>query len=136
VAVPAANDKGGEGYKTYVFGEDARRTIDQRIQDHPNGRLFPEVKSATQAYHYFERLYKSSKKLDDVVAMGAFNHTFRHTFACNRVEQGMSIHDLMKFMGHHDVKVTMVYAKHSEDAIWRAIRQCEPESSPRPRMAV
>ena len=63
--------------------------------------------------------------MTDVVAIGAYNHAWRHTFAVRRVEDGMAIHVLQKLMGHHDIRITQRYAKVSDHAMMEAIAEVE-----------
>lgn len=48
-----------------------------------------------------------------------FLHKFRHTFATEHLRHGVDIRTLQTWMGHRDIKSTMVYLKgvHSKDAL-------------------
>jgi integrase/recombinase XerD len=41
-----------------------------------------------------------------------FLHKFRHTFATNQLEEGVSIRTLQEWLGHSDLESTMVYLKY------------------------
>lgn len=43
-----------------------------------------------------------------------FLHKFRHTFATNQLEEGISIRRLQEWLGHSDIESTMVYLKYVE----------------------
>ena len=46
-------------------------------------------------------------------------HAFRHTFATEHLRHGIDIRTLQSWMGHRDIKSTMVYLKgvQSKDAL-------------------
>ena len=48
-----------------------------------------------------------------------FLHKFRHTFATEHLRHGIDIRTLQSWMGHRDIKSTMVYLKgvQSKDAL-------------------
>ena len=48
-----------------------------------------------------------------------FLHKFRHTFATEHLRHGVDIRTLQSWMGHRDIKSTMVYLKgvQSKDAL-------------------
>jgi site-specific recombinase XerD len=48
-------------------------------------------------------------------------HKFRHTFATQHLRDGIDIRTLQSWMGHRDIKSTMVYLKgiQSRDALAR-----------------
>jgi len=48
-----------------------------------------------------------------------FLHKFRHTFATEHLRHGVDIRTLQTWMGHRDIKSTMVYLKgvQSKDAL-------------------
>jgi integrase len=41
-----------------------------------------------------------------------FLHKFRHTFATNSLEEGVSIRTLQEWLGHSDLASTMIYLKY------------------------
>lgn len=51
--------------------------------------------------------------------MNFFLHKFRHTFATEHLRHGVDIRTLQGWMGHRDIKSTMVYLKgvQSKDAV-------------------
>jgi site-specific recombinase XerD len=50
--------------------------------------------------------------------MNFFLHKFRHTFATNHLRDGVDIRTVQAWLGHRDIKSTMVYLKgiRSKDA--------------------
>ena len=36
-------------------------------------------------------------------------HSLRHAYATHQIEHGLPIHQLQKFLGHSDIKITMRY---------------------------
>ncbi len=124
VRIPKRWDKGKTGYMTYLFSDEAKAIIARRLEYHNEGRVFPDINSTTQVYHYLDRFYRSHK-LAHIADMGSCNHAWRHTFATNRVEEGLSIEVLQQFMGHHSVKITQRYAKVSNDALHAAVAMIE-----------
>ena len=123
VDVPQAHDKGGKGYRTYVFLKDVpaiREILEWRMKENPTGRLFGEIASDSRPYHYFAEYYLRHK-MADIHELAHYNHIFRHSFAVRRVENGMAVHILQKFLGHHDIKITQIYATPSEDALGEAV---------------
>jgi len=50
--------------------------------------------------------------------MNFFLHKFRHTFATNHLRDGVDIRTVQSWLGHRDIKSTMVYLKgiRSKDA--------------------
>jgi integrase len=124
IRIPRKWDKGGKGYATYAFGEKAKKVIDRRRREHPEGSIFPEIGSTGTSWHYFDPFYHRHG-LTDIVEIGAYNHAWRHTFAVRRVEDCMPIHVLQKFMGHHDIRITQRYAKVSDHAMREAIAEVE-----------
>ena len=125
IRIPRSRDKGGKGYTTHAFGAEAKAIIDRRCQEHPDGSIFPEIKSDGSSYHYLAEFYRRHEDLQDIIEIGAYNHAWRHTFAVRRVEDGMAIPVLQKFMGHGGIKMTMRYAKVSDHAMMEAIEAIE-----------
>jgi integrase/recombinase XerD len=53
--------------------------------------------------------------------MNFFLHKFRHTFATNHLRDGLDIRTVQAWLGHRDIKSTMVYLKgiRSKDAAYK-----------------
>ena len=122
--IPKRWDKAKTGYTTHVFGSEAKDIIAQRIAAHPTGRIFPEVTTG-RSWHFFDEFYSRYGGYEDIIAIGSYNHTFRHTFAVRNVEAGMPIPILQKLLGHRNIRTTMIYAKVSDVAMTNAIREIE-----------
>ena len=127
IKIPKRFDKGKSGYTTYLFGDGARNIVNRRFDHFKEGKVFPEIAGTTQVYHYLGRFYlnKRHKIPVEIAEMGAYNHAWRHTFATNRVEDGVSIAVLKDLMGHHDIRITQRYAKVSNDALLATIDMVE-----------
>lgn len=76
---------------------------------HPNYYLFCR-------YHQRNHMSISSvqKIFTQIKAKAGINkkggiHSLRHAYATHQLEQGLPIHQLQKFLGHSDIKVTMRY---------------------------
>jgi len=48
-------------------------------------------------------------------AVGRAYHLFRHTFAVRAAKAGVPIPELKNWLGHKDIKTTMIYAQYSPD---------------------
>ena len=48
-------------------------------------------------------------------------HTLRHTFASNLVNQGVSLYEVQKLLGHSDIKMTQRYAQLSNQSLYDAV---------------
>jgi integrase len=124
VRIPKRWDKGKAGYTTYLCSKESQRIIARRFEHFKEGRVFPDINSTTQVYHYLDRFYRSHK-LTHIADMGSCNHAWRHTFAVNRIDDKWTIEVLQKFMGHHSIKVTQKYAKVSDNTLQAAVAMLE-----------
>lgn len=65
-------------------------------------------------HHTDESLIQNSKSGRDAVSRAGLTkrvtcHTFRHSFAAHLLEDGYGIRTVQEFLGHNDVKTTMIY---------------------------
>ena len=58
-----------------------------------------------------QRAVKSAIRLANISKNGSC-HTFRHSFATHLVEDGYDIRTVQEFLGHKDVRTTMIYTVH------------------------
>jgi integrase len=60
----------------------------------------------------------NNKCAEGPYCMNFFLHKFRHTFATNHLRDGVDIRTVQAWLGHRDIKSTMVYLKgiRSKDA--------------------
>ncbi len=73
-------------------------------------------KTFTGSLAEFERTYrrnraKLAKKLQNQRLRKISFHTFRHWKASSLYRQGWRLYDIMKFLGHRDIKTTMIYTR-------------------------
>lgn len=79
----------------------------------PASRRIKDPKSNMERRHYLsetviQRALKSAvKKFNIQKPLNC--HSFRHTYAVNKLKSGLSIQDVRKLLGHKDIRNTMVY---------------------------
>ena len=92
-----------------------RDMLERRVGDHPF--VFPGIRPGThmtEPRRVFERV-KAEAKLDDLRA-----HDLRHTFASVAVQNGASLYEVQKLLGHSSSSMTQRYS-HLNDASLRAV---------------
>jgi site-specific recombinase XerD len=114
VIVPKHLSKGRKEYGSFLFDK-AKEVIEGRRRVLKTGKLFPEITNHKQVWHGL-RTFLRREGLDDILAMGHFCHSLRHTHAVNLVSQGVALQVIQEQLGHSDITSTQVYAKVSRDA--------------------
>lgn len=80
----------------------------------PASRRVKDSKSGLERRHFLsetviQRALKTAvKKLNIEKPLNC--HSFRHTYAVNKLRSGLPIQDVQKLLGHKDIRNTMVYA--------------------------
>jgi integrase/recombinase XerD len=94
----------------------------------PNGRGKPDSEMDTIVKRVAQRAGLNCKQCvtehgnkckEGPYCMNFFLHKFRHTFATNHLRDGVDIRTVQSWLGHRDIKSTMVYLKgiRSKDAV-------------------
>jgi|WetSurSiteA1Bulk_404760.scaffolds.fasta_scaffold19318_2 integrase/recombinase XerD len=73
----------------------------------PNGPMSPRA---------IQHLFNSAKEKSLVTRPGSL-HSLRHSFATHMLESGNGIFQLQKFLGHKDIRTTLIYAHVHEENI-------------------
>ena len=89
-------------HSSFVFGDSTGdRNLDRIYRKPSNGRMY------RSAYRKFKDIVKKSG-VEDIKKVCI--HTLRHSFGSHCIMKGINIVALSKFMGHADIKTTMIYA--------------------------
>ena len=79
----------------------------------PASRRVKDPKSGFERRHHLtetviQRALKSALR-ESGIETPLNCHSFRHTYATNKLKEGFSIQEVQKFLGHKDIRNTMVY---------------------------
>lgn len=76
----------------------------------------------------FKQIAAKAHKVCDEVPLTLHPHQFRHARSQQLLDDGLSIADLSKFLGHANIETTMVYLDITPDQISKAIEKLESEN--------
>ncbi|MDP4008305.1 MAG: tyrosine-type recombinase/integrase [Candidatus Peregrinibacteria bacterium] len=78
--------------------------------------LFESRRGGKLSVATLQKIFKKSLENSGVMKNASF-HSLRHSFATHLLESGVSISYIQKFLGHKDLRTTLIYTKVTESAL-------------------
>ncbi len=90
----------------------------QREKQLPDVYVFPGKNGEIQ---HPDRIYRALKKATNKLGLPGTIHTLRHTYASNLLMSGATQYDVMKLLGHTDIKSTDIYSHLSDNHLHKVV---------------
>lgn len=119
----------GERYRTCVFsqeaGEAVKRYLETRTDDNP--ALFLSREHNRWGKESIERFLRKAAQ-EAGIKQRVFPHLLRHTRAMHLLEDGVSIYEIQKILGHSSIASTQIYAKMSLDQAQASVERFDNQN--------
>ena len=111
------------GQPRHVYLSDAAITVLERLRaevftDHNNPYIFPNPSTGRpyKCLHAAWKLVRTAAGLPDLRL-----HDLRHSYASTLVNNGVSLYDVQKLLGHNSIKTTQRYAHLSSEHLFKSV---------------